>query len=149
MIVFTIATFGIYHILWYFLRRPALNQLDSPRKLPLWPMCAHGTVWAVTIVTDIVSAPLPRAALIGPAAAAFLSLALLGTSILMLVMTFRIKDMLEDHLAEPEEAASILRYSERVKLSGLMTFFFSIYYLQYVINNYVRVHDAARQLQTS
>ena len=149
MIVLTIVTFGVYHILWYFLRRPALNQLDSPRKLPLWPLCAHATALTLSVVADAVSFPEPRAETIGAGGALFLSVALLATSILMIVMSFRIKDMLEDHLAGPEEVASLLRFSQRVSLSGLMTFFFSIYYLQHVINRHVLTAEADRQLRAT
>ena len=67
----------------------------------------------------------------------------------MIVMSFRIKDMLEDHLAGPEEVASLLRFSQRVSLSGLMTFFFSIYYLQHVINRHVLTAEAERQLRAT
>jgi hypothetical protein len=48
-----------------------------------------------------------------------------------------LKDILEDHLAGPEDDVSQSLFVERVKLSGLMTFFFQMFYLQYVINRYV------------
>ena|SRR2546423_7043122 len=37
MIVFAILTFSFYYPIWFLRRRTALNQLDSPRKLRLWP----------------------------------------------------------------------------------------------------------------
>jgi len=43
----------------------------------------------------------------------------------MIIQAFRAKEMIEDHAAE------------QVKLSGVMTFFFSIFYLQWAINRYV------------
>ena len=56
----------------------------------------------------------------------------------MLIQCFKTKDILEDHLAGPDDAApSMFAVAERVKLSGLMTFLFSIFYLQYVINRYI------------
>ncbi|MBY0496409.1 MAG: DUF4234 domain-containing protein [Cyanobacteria bacterium] len=38
MIIFAIISFGIYYLVWWFRRRPGLNRLNSPRKLPLWPL---------------------------------------------------------------------------------------------------------------
>lgn len=69
------------------LREAALNRLNSPRKVPRWPLI--------------------------------------------------IKDILEDHMEGPRDDSSPLLFVERVKLSGIMTFFFQIFYLQYVINRHV------------
>lgn len=55
--------------------------------------------------------------------------------VFMIIQTFRVKDMIEDH-AEPETESGPM-FVEHVKLSGLMTFFFSIFYLQWAINRYV------------
>ena len=54
----------------------------------------------------------------------------------MLVQCFKIKDMLEDHLAADDEGSRMFS-AERVQLSGLMTFFFQIFYLQHAINRYI------------
>ena len=35
MVVFMIVTLGFYYLAWWFRRRPGLNRLDSPTKLPL------------------------------------------------------------------------------------------------------------------
>ena len=43
--------------------------------------------------------------------------------------------MIEDH-ATPESDSGPM-FVERVELSGVMTFFFSIFYLQWAINRYV------------
>jgi len=59
----------------------------------------------------------------------------LVVAIVMLVMTFRVKDMIEDHATPDVDSGTM--FVEHVKLSGLMTFFFSIYYLQWAINRYV------------
>ena len=55
---------------------------------------------------------------------------------------FIIKDVLEDHLTVREDDAlpSPSVFVEQVPLSGLMTFFFGILYLQWVINrNHARL----------
>jgi hypothetical protein len=137
MIVFTIVTFGLYYPIWFFRRRVALNRLDSPRKLRLWPLMVFCTVTAIDIVVAIVSGPAPPEQTIGGAAVTLLTIVRLAAGILMVVQCFIIKDILEDHLAGPGDDVSQSLFVEHVKLSGLMTFFFQIFYLQYVINRYV------------
>jgi hypothetical protein len=137
MIVLTIVTFGLYYPIWFFRRRGALNRLNSPRKLRLWPFTIFCTVTVVDVVVVIASGPGLPAGTIGAAAADLLRLARLAAGVLMLVQCFLTKDILEDHLAGPEDDVSHSLFVERVKLSGLMTFFFQIFYLQYVINHYL------------
>jgi hypothetical protein len=136
MIVLIIVTLGLYYPIWFFRRRGALNRLDSPRKLRLWPLTVFATVTVVDIVVAIVSGPVP-AQTFGGAAVTLLAIVRLAAGFLMLVQCFFIKDILEDHLAGPEDDVSQSLFVEHVKLSGLMTFFFQIFYLQYVINRYV------------
>ena len=38
MVVFLFISFGLYYLIWFFRRRRGLNRLDSPRKLPMWPL---------------------------------------------------------------------------------------------------------------
>ena len=63
----------------------------------------------------------------------------LGVGLLMLFQAFKVKEMIEDH-ATPESHSGPM-FAEHVKLSGLMTFFFTVFYLQWAINRYV-VTDA-------
>jgi len=137
MIVLTIVTLGLYYPIWFFRRRGALNGLNSPRKLRLWPLTTFCAVTVVDFVVAIVSSPAPPAQTIGAAATTVLGLVRLAVGILMVVQCFITKDILEDHLAGPEDDVSHSLFVERVKLSGLLTFFFQIFYLQYVINRYV------------
>ena len=137
MIAFTIVTFGLYISIWFFRRRGALNRLNSPRKLQLWPLIIFCTVTVVDVVVNIASGSAPPAEIIGAGAASLLGLARLAAGIVMLVQCFFTKDILEDHLAGPEDDVSDSLFVERVKLSGLMTFFFQIFYLQYIINRYL------------
>jgi hypothetical protein len=55
----------------------------------------------------------------------------------MIVQCFVIKDIIEDHAQGPGDPTERGLFTPPVKLSGLMTFFFSIFYLQYAINKYV------------
>ena len=127
MIVLTILTLGLYYPVWFLRRRAALNRLESPRKLQLWPFLIFLAFWLLQIVIVIASGPESPEQTIGAGASLLLRLSRLAVGILMVVQCFFIKDILEDHLAGPEA----------VTLSGLMTFFFQIYYLQYAINRHV------------
>ena len=134
MIVLTFVTLGLYYPIWFLRRRGALNRLDSPRKLRLWPFVIFIALFVLQFIVRLVSAPGRPERIIGEGPALLLSLARLAVGILMVVQCFFIKNILEDHLLGPEgtNSSSILVHS--VKLSGLMTFFFTTFYLQYVIN---------------
>jgi hypothetical protein len=73
----------------------------------------------------------------GASVGAILTVAQLGVGLLMIVQCFIIKDIVEDHAQGPlgDDAEPGL-FRPQVKLSGLMTFFFSIFYLQHAINKY-------------
>jgi hypothetical protein len=137
MIALTFVTLGLYYVVWYFRRRTALNRLDSPTKLQLWPILLFTGVNAVDVFISIASAPLPPEEVVGLPATIVLTLAKLAAGILLIVQNFRIKTILEDHLAPSEGASGPAMFNERVSLSGIATFFLSIYYLQYIINMYL------------
>jgi hypothetical protein len=137
MIVFTIVTFGLYYSIWFLRRRAALNRLDSPRKLGRWPFLIFIAFSVFQFIVAVASAPGPVENTIGTGGSLLLSLAQFAVGILMLVQCFFTKDILEDHLAGPEDNLPNPLFVERVKLSGLMTFFFQIFYLQYVINRHI------------
>jgi hypothetical protein len=135
MIVFTLTSFGLYYPLWFLRRRPALNQLDSPRKLQLWPPVVCLAFMAVQLVVAPGSGTGP-----GDAASSQIllnlvfSLAELALAILMVVQSLFVKDILEDHMMGPRDAPLSVVISQATKLSSVMTFLFGIYYLQYEIN---------------
>jgi len=131
MIVFTIFTLGFYLPIWFLRRREALNQLDSPRKLAVWPFAAVIAVMAADVVVNVVLAAQGQDA-VPPAVVFALSIIRLGFGINLIVQCFKTKDILEDHLAGPADGSGM--FTEHVKLSGLMTFFFQSLYLQYIIN---------------
>jgi hypothetical protein len=133
MFLFVIISFGIYFLVWWFRRRPGLNRLNSPRKLPLWPLLLLVALWVFSLFIGFAGAaapgrePVPAAPLLG--------LFEIVVGISMIVQSFWAKEIIEDHAA-PDPGSGPM-FSGHVKLSGLMTFFFSIFYLQYAINKYV------------
>jgi hypothetical protein len=131
-VVFVFLTLGIYYMVWFFRRRTALNQLNSPRKLQLWPLLAFTTDFVLEVGFTLAAAEETIDVVFGPSVAVLLTLIRLTVGIVMIWQCFIIKDIIEDH-ATPADAPFV----ERVKLSGLATFFFSIFYLQYAINRYI------------
>ena len=135
MIGFTIITLGLYYPIWFLRRRAGLNRLDSPRKLAAWPPTAFILVVVNFVLIDLTfGGTNGRAIGVGPALV--LSVLRLFVGVLMLIQCFHIKSIVEDHLAGPADQPHAL-FVEHVQLSGLMTFFFTIFYLQYAINRHI------------
>lgn len=132
VVLFTIVTFGFYYLLWFVRRRPGLNRLDSPRKLAAWPLVLFAIDLLMSVVIGFVNGATGNRS-IPSAVGVIAQLYQLAVGVLMIVQCFRIKDIIEDH-ASPETSEL---FAEHVRLSGLMTFFFSIFYLQWAINKYV------------
>jgi hypothetical protein len=135
MIVFMIITLGLYYPAWWFRRRPGLNRLNSPKKLAIWPLLIMIVLFAINFSIGLVEGLAPGTQVLGPGARSMHSVIQIAVGIVMILQGFRIKEMIEDH-ATPD-AHSGPMFAERVQLSGLMTFFFSIFYLQWAINRYV------------
>jgi hypothetical protein len=137
MFFLVICTLGIYYPVWFFRRRPGLNRLDSPRKLALWPLLVFATYFAFEIVLAVITGEQTPEQAFGSEVALMFSLVQLAVGIMMIIQCFVIKDIIEDHAQAPADAEATGMFRPQVKLSGLMTFFFSIFHLQYAINKYV------------
>src|SRR5262245_53689085 len=132
MILLTLITLGFYLGVWFLRRRKALNQLDSPRKLSLWPFITLIGIQALNLIWSVGTAS-RKPDLID----AVLGLSRLAIGVVILIQCFFVKDILEDHLAGPDDVVPTGFGQTRVQLSSLLTFFFTIFYLQYVINTKV------------
>jgi len=135
MIVFLLVSFGLYYLIWFFRRRPGLNRLDSPRKLAMWPLLLAVAFFGAQFVVGLVAGSEPVPDVIGPVGNAVLTLFQLVVGITLVIQCFAIKDIIQDHATPPPDPDQ--RFVEHVQLSGVMTFFFSIFYLQWAINKYV------------
>jgi hypothetical protein len=133
MIVLAFATFGIYYPVWYLRRRSGLNRLDSPRKLALWPFVLFTASFVLAFGVGVM-----RGSLGDDAVGAGLTLPVqvfqIAVAILMIIQSFKIRDIIQDHATPADSSGPFVQH---VQLSGLMTFFFSIFYLQWAINRYV------------
>jgi hypothetical protein len=141
MIVFVFVSLGIYSLVWWFRRRPGLNRLNSPKKLALWPLLLMVAMFVIQFGLGVAAAGRPLEEVIGQVGVGVELLFRLGVGILMVIQAFRVKDIIEEH-ASPDTASGPM-FVERVTLSGLMTFFFSIFYLQWAINRYIVASDVA------
>ena len=137
MIVLSIVTFGLYYPIWFLRRRDALNRLDSPRKLRLWPFVIVIAWFVFQFIVGIAAGSAPLEQTIGAGAALLINVVQLAVGILMVVQNFFTKDILEDHLVGPGDRVPNPLFVDTVKLSGVMTFFFQIFYLQYVVNRHI------------
>jgi len=135
MILFMFITFGVYYPVWWFRRRPGLNRLNSPKKLAVWPLALMTALWVIQFGVGLISGLRPGEEVIGAGGRLLVSIFQLAVGIVMVVQAFKIKDMIEDHATTDDESGPM--FGTRVQLSGLMTFFFSIFYLQWAINRYV------------
>lgn len=135
MIVFMIISFGLYYPVWWFRRRAGLNRLNASKKLPLWPILLLGILFAFQFGIALAAGETPLEQFLGDGGVLLLSVFQLAVGIVMLIQSFRVKDMIEEH-ATPDSTSGPM-FVEQVQLSVLMTFFFSIFYLQWAINRYV------------
>jgi len=149
MIIFTIVTFGVYYVIWFFRRRKALNALNSPRKVALWPLLLSSANLVIAAVLGFVSGGRRAEEVIGAMPVALYNLVQLALALVMVWQCFVVKDIIEDHLSAPDDGALPSIFVERVQLSGLATFFFSIFYLQSVINRDLARLQLATPMQRS
>ena len=132
MILFVFLSLGIYYPVWWFRRRPGFNNLDSPRKLPVWPLILLVTLWVLNLAAGFMDGLEPGRRVSGQLP---LSIFQIVVGISMIVYSFWAKEIIEDHSRPDPESGPT--FGSEVKLSGVMTFFFSIFYLQWAINRYI------------
>ncbi|MEM9554516.1 MAG: hypothetical protein AAGC60_09665 [Acidobacteriota bacterium] len=123
VIFLAVVTNGIYIGYWYLSRRKSLNALT--------PSDDYGVVGPITIIiTFTANLVLSLLMIVDPVFADLetpaLLLNLIG-GVTGLFLAFGVRSILQIYTVE----ASPL---ERIRFSGLLTFFFNIYYLQYKIN---------------
>lgn len=132
MIGLSVVTLGLYYPMWFLRRREALNLLDATRKLEIWPFSLVFAYQTVSLCMAIFwSWPSFEDESTGGALWMVFRLAL---GVLMMIQTFFVKDILEGHLAPAHDSEPGALTVPPVKLSGLLTFLFGTFYLQYHIN---------------
>ena len=132
MILFMFFSLGLYYIVWWFRRRPRLNNLNSPRKLPILPLLLVVASWIYSGVIGFIRGATDREPGTPEMLLQFFQLML---GITMIVYAFWAKEIIEDHSRPDPDSGPT--FGSEVKLSGVMTFVFSIFYLQWAINRYI------------
>jgi len=128
VVILTVVTGGIYTALWFLKRIEALNSLNSGHKLGqgVFGFIIAGCIVNIAMVFYLAFA--------GGTLEEGFALRLLNTSnllgfavnVVVLLQTFKVRRILLDHYAG--------HLGRDVKLSWPLTFFFSIFYLQFKIN---------------
>ena len=135
MILLALVTLGVYNAVWFFRTRRGFNKLGPYSEVPLAGCVA---LLILTLANDAIDFLRgfsgDRETLEVPKL-----LVLLGVAIVLLTLSFRIKGILETYLSRPanndDPPLGISRI--RSELSGVLTFFLSIFYLQYIVNKRV------------
>lgn len=132
MLVLTFLSAGCYPQIWMLRRRHAFNAVESPHKISEWPsiaMLVLGAIEFAAAITRAITDPSTDDPWLIEGAAGYLRIAV---GIVFIVQTFFVKSILEDVLTPDGPLGNEAGYHRQ--LSGLLTFFFSVFYLQYIIN---------------
>ena len=139
MLLLSVVTAGLYGPIWFLRRRDWLNSLNSKAKLSKGPAWIVIVLWIGVLVVGVALTD----AVTGVTQESWVLDALLYSgAIILSLQGFRVRHIVDDHLKEaqaPMAGAPMLeaeRHAEK-SLSNLGTFFFNIFYLQYVINKRV------------
>lgn len=135
VIILTFLTFGFYIPFWFLRRRRWLNRLDSPVRIGFGLLLLMLAFQAGAFTIRLMGAPYREQGLGLPAS---LSISGFAVSIVQLLILFKlaymVREILSDHLKKVLSALSGHPAQYVVELSGIMTLVFSIWYLQYKIN---------------
>ena len=132
LIILTIITFGIYQVVWYLKRSNELNNLNTPKKLSrriaisyLIGLGLLDVLVTISILTTDPNAPL------GNLSTSEWAITIAGTVILiyLVIVSFFLAFRSRTIINQALERKGVTR-----KVSGLFTFFFHVFYLQYEIN---------------
>lgn len=127
VVALTIASAGLYIPIWLMRRREALNLLNSRAKLWVWgpPALLAAQATFLSLPQDGVGFNVAR----------------LCTGIIVLVLSFRVRSILGDHVNSNMTSGFLTSRSDGTP-SAMLTFLLNIWYLQYEINEVVAERDA-------
>ena len=125
MIFLMVVTLGIYIPIWFLTRRKAINSLNSSEELSLGMIVFTLVAFIGSVGLDLIY---PESSL-----GTFVNLVL---GIAVLVLSFKVRSILQDHLSPQATGplSSTAALQSEVSISGVLTFFCGIFYLQYKIN---------------
>ena len=128
-----VITFGYYSPYWYATRMQALNNLDTPAKLPAWAVGLYALVCCVTVFTSEIADAIGLAPEMSQEIFNYATAVVFSGSILL---AFLVRKILQSYAAKFMErdiaAGSIVP-------SGIMLVLFGPVYLQICINNMIKM----------
>lgn len=134
-IIFTILTAGIYYPCWFLSRRNAINSLQTTEKLGHGVFVSVIVMQSVSLLMALVSGGFEGASeglgasdlmLTAKVIDLFSSLIDIVAGITILVQCFKLRRILREHFNH--------HLGHSIQWSGVLLFFFQIYYLQYKVN---------------
>ena len=150
VILLSFITGGIYFPIWFLRRREAINRLRSPEGIgwaaPFAATVAFSLGLCAAFASGFAGAMGLREA-VGELFASARVLAMVG-AVLILFECFKVRRILLDHLRAQSSGifSSSVALERDTSFSGVATFFFGIYYLQYKINRFLEGLNAAAQV---
>lgn len=139
LLVLVAVTVGVYYPIWFLQRRNALNKLRSKEKIGsgvfIFAIVTISIGFFVAILSGVVEGTGSSA---GKGLANIEKILPLIVGIPMLIQCFKVRQILHEHFN------SNLQVGET--LSGVATFFFQLYYLQYKINSFIDEARASEHL---
>ena len=138
IVVLTFISFGLYYPIWFLRRRSALNGLRSPEKLGAASLVVALGLTLAYIITNLAvgftegltSETTPYWLPV------FDGVAMLSIGVILIFQAFKVRRILEDHMSKSRTGpfSSSIALLHDSSISGVATFFFGIFYLQYEIN---------------
>jgi len=150
VILLSFLTGGIYLPIWFLRRREAINRLRSPEGIgwaaPFAATVAFSLGLCAAFASGFAGAMGLREA-VGELFASGRVLAMVG-AVLILFECFRVRRILLDHLHAQSSGlfSSSVALERDTSFSGVATFFFGIWYLQYKINRFLGALNASAQV---
>ena len=122
MILLAIITYGIYIPFWFLNSKGAFNNLNSKEKISNGPIIFVLVIYIISAILLIPSILFMETE-IGVMIGGIDSVINLVGGIAILIMSFKVRRIMNEHF--------------KTNLSGVATFFFSFFYLQYKINRFL------------
>jgi hypothetical protein len=135
VLVIGIFTCGLFSIVWMFVQAAWMRKVN-PNSKALFYYIAAIVLYPVLIGLEIASYVAVKNGTPSGVFSALYLVCALAVFVLMLVAIFTMRSDMEEHFNGPEPIG--------LSLSGVMTFFFSIYYFQYHFSRINEIKRAAR-----
>jgi hypothetical protein len=129
MIILTVITAGIYWPIWFMTRRKAINTMQSREKLGSGVFVFAIALFVISLLVAISAGVLERVGgelLLTKGLQAFSGIMHAVAAAAVLVQSFKVRRIFNEHFNT--------HLRQGISFSGVATFFFIIYYLQYKIN---------------